>query len=171
MPSRLTHPVLRDATPSDAAGIAVIWNAIIRDTPISFSPTERDQNDIRALIHERQSGNQAFMVADDTGKIAGFSTYSQFRGGLGYARSMEHTIHIAPEYRGAGIGRMLLVGIEDHARRHDYRLMIGAITASNTASIQFHKAMGYHEYGHIPAAGWKFGQFHDLVLMGKDLAP
>lgn len=163
--------MLRDATPLDAAGIASIWNPIIRDTPISFSPTERSHDEVAALILERPSSALAFMVADIDGEIAGFATYSQFRAGIGYARCMEHTIHAAPQYRGAGIGRMLLNAIEDHARQHHYRMMIGAITASNTASVLFHQAMGYQEYGRVPFAGWKFGEFHDLVLMGKDLAP
>ena len=47
--------------------------------------------------------------------------------------------------------------------------MIGGITASNKGSLRFHERHGYARWGVIPAAGWKFGQFHDLVLMGKDL--
>jgi len=171
MPPRLTTPALRDATPSDAAGIASIWSAIIRDTTISFSPTERSHAEVTALILERQTSGLAFKVADVDGQVAGFATYSQFRSGQGYARCMEHTIHAASRYRGVGVGRILLNAVEDHARQHDYRMMIGAITASNTGSIVFHSAMGYRTYGHIPFAGWKFGQFHDLVLMGKDLTP
>ena len=49
------------------------------------------------------------------------------------------------------------------------RVLIGAITAGNRASVQFHAQLGFAEWGRIPAAGWKFGRFHDLVLMGKDL--
>ena len=59
--------------------------------------------------------------------------------------------------------------IETHARDRGLRLMIGGITASNIGSIRFHERLGYAEWGRIPAAGFKFDRFHDLVFMGKDL--
>lgn len=161
---------LRDASPDDAAAIGAIWNQIVRETAISFWPTERSDAEVVAEITGRQSLGRAFLVAEaDDGGIAGFASYNQFRGGGGYARSMEHTIHVAKGQRGGGTGRLLIAAVEDHARAAGHRLMIGAITGSNTGSIDFHARLGYAEWGRIPAAGWKLGQFHDLVLMGKDL--
>ncbi|MFV0302715.1 MAG: GNAT family N-acetyltransferase [Paracoccus sp. (in: a-proteobacteria)] len=161
--------MIRDSRAGDAAEIAAIWNPIIRDTAITFWPTERSEAEIAAIIAERQANGFAHLVAEQGGNITGFATYSQFRGGAGYARSMEHTIHIAPGVRGTGSGRALLLAIEDYARTRGHRLLIGGITASNEGSLGFHARMGYAEWGRIPAAGWKFGQFHDLVFMGKDL--
>lgn len=161
--------ILRDAVPTDASFIAAIWNPIVRDTDITFWPTERSEAEIMALIRDRQASGHAFLVAEAGGLVAGFATYSQFRAGAGYAHSMEHTIHAAPGLRGKGVGRLLLTGIEDHARARGHRLMIGGITGSNTGSVAFHVAMGYAEWGRIPAAGWKFNRFHDLILMGRDL--
>ncbi|WP_240769096.1 GNAT family N-acetyltransferase [Paracoccus liaowanqingii] len=160
--------ILRDAAPSDVPQIAAIWNPIVRDTAITFWPTERTEADIAALIAQRQAGGQAFLVAETDG-VVGFGTYTQFRGGAGYARSQEHTIYLVPGQRGLGLGRTLLCGLEDHARARGHRVLIGGITGSNLGSIAFHAAMGYAQWGCIPAAGWKFGQFHDLVLMGRDL--
>jgi L-amino acid N-acyltransferase YncA len=161
---------LRDAGPDDVAGIATIWNPIIRETDITFWPTERGEDEIAALIRDRQAAGHGFLVVEtDAGTIGGFASYGQFRSGFGYSRSMEHTVHVAAALRSKGAGRVLMNGIEDHARSRLHRLMIGAITASNLASLSFHRRMGYAEWGHIPAAGWKFGRFHDLVLMGKDL--
>ena len=163
--------MLRPAAPADAPGIGAIWNPIVRDTAITFWPTERSEPEIAAVIRQRQDEGHAFLVAEEAAAILGFATYSQFRSGAGYARSMEHTIHAAPAARGRGLGRRMLAAIEDHARACGHRLMIGAITGSNADSVAFHAACGYAEWGRIPAAGWKFGAFHDLVLMGKDLAP
>lgn len=161
---------LRDACPEDAAGIGAIWNPIIRDTAITFWPTERSADEIAALIRDRQAAGHAFIVFEgEGGAIGGFASYGQFRNGFGYGRSMEHTIHVAPSLRGKGAGRALMTGIEAHARSRSHRLMIGAVTGSNLTSIEFHRRMGYTEWGRIPAAGWKFDAFHDLVLMGKDL--
>lgn len=162
--------ILRDARVADVSRIAAIWNPIVRDTDITFWPAERSDDDIAGMIRDRQDAGHAFVVAADGDRILGFATYGQFRNGAGYARSMEHTIHVAGDSRSHGIGRLLLTGIEDHARRAGHRLLIGGITATNKGSLRFHARMGYGEWGRIPHAGWKFGRFHDLVLMGKDLA-
>lgn len=161
---------IRDALQDDVPAVAAIWNPIVRDTVISFWPSERTEAEIATLIRDRQAAGHPFLVADDAGKVLGFATYTQFRNGGGYARSMEHTIYLAPDARGHGTGRLLLAGLEDHARLAGHRLLIGGITASNEASLRFHESAGYAEWGRIPCAGWKFGSFHHLVLMGKDLS-
>ena len=163
--------MIRDAGPGDAAAIGAIWNPIIRNTAITFWPAERPEEDIRAWIAgRRQSGHGAF-VHEEEGAIRAFAGYGQFRAGGGYAHSMEHTVYCAPGARGRGIGAALLTHVEDHARARGARLMIGGITGSNAGSIAFHIRHGYREWGRIPAAGFKLGRWHDLVLMGKDLSP
>lgn len=163
--------MIRDARPDDAAAIGAIWNPIVRDTAITFWPTERSTSEIRAYIAAKQDAGHGCFVTEDGGQITGFAAYGQFRTGGGYAHSMEHTIYTAPGLRGKGLGAQLLGHVEDHARARGARLMIGGITGSNTGSISFHARHGYGEWGRIPAAGFKFGQWHDLILMGKDLAP
>lgn len=162
--------MIRDSRPDDAAAIAAIWNPFIRDTTVTFWPTQRSEAEVAQIIAERHQAGFAHLVALTEGWIVGFGSYAQFRAGAGYARAMEHTLYLTPEARGTGLGRALLIALENHARDAGRRLMIGGITASNKDSLRFHAAMGYAEWGCIPAAGWKFGQFHGLVFMGKDLA-
>ena len=160
---------LREATAADIPAIGALWNPLIRDTAITFRPDELSDAEIAAYIGDRQRAGHPFLLAMRDGALLGYACYGQFRGGPGYARSMEHSINIAPEAHGAGIGRMLMAAIENHARARGHRLMIGGISGTNTGSLRFHARLGYVEWGRIPAAGWKFGRFHDLVFMGKDL--
>lgn len=160
---------LRDAVAGDAPGIAAIWNPIIRETAITFWPHPRTEDEIARMIGERQAAGWAFLVAEGPGEVLGFASFFQFRGGPGYAHCMELTINLAPAARGRGVGALLLGALEDRARGFGARVMLGAVTGSNAASLRFHRRMGYAEMGRIPDAGWKFGQFHDLVLMGKRL--
>ena len=162
----MAEPLIRDATAADAPGIAAIWNPIIRDTTVTYYPHERPAEEIATMIAQRQAQGWAFLVAE-TPEILGFASFFQFRGGPGYARSMELTINLAPEARGQGLGARLMRALEARATAHGARLMVGGIDAANTGSIEFHRRMGYREMGRLPDAGWKFGRFHELVLMGR----
>jgi len=159
--------MIREAHGGDAAAVAALWNPIIRDTVVTFNPVEKTSEEVAATIAARQSEGHPFLVATDAGQILGFASYFQFRAGKGYARSMEHSINLSPQARGKGLGRALMAALEDHARARGMRMLIGAVTASNTESIIFHQALGFSEVGRIPDAGWKFGRFHDLVFMQK----
>lgn len=162
-------PHIRPATAADAPAICALWNPIIRDTVVTFNPVERSPAEIADMIATRQAGPGAFFVAEDAGALLGFASYAQFRGGLGYARCMEHTINLAPAARGQGLGPRLMTALEGHARAAGHHVMVAAITGSNNGSVRFHAGLGYLHVGTMPQVGWKFGQYHDLVLMQKIL--
>ena len=159
--------MIRQAVRGDAEAIAEIWNPMIRDSLVTFYPHPRSPAEIATLIATRAGEGHPFLVSHLGRELHGFGTYGQFRPGPGYARTMEHTIVLAPSAQGKGIGRALMAALEDHARGRGMHAMIGAITATNTESLRFHAALGYAEVGRLPEVGWKFGTFHDLVLMQK----
>ncbi|MGI9394305.1 MAG: GNAT family N-acetyltransferase, partial [Boseongicola sp.] len=87
---------IRPTEIKDAAAVADIMNQVIRDSTISFKPKELSQSDVKNQIAKAP----AHFVAVDGQAIIGFATYDQFRKGPGYARTMEHTIMLAPAARG-----------------------------------------------------------------------
>ena len=152
------------ATPSDARQIAAIWNIVIRDTVATFTTAEKTPQEIAEAM-----ARQPFFVARKGREITGFATYFQFRGGPGYARTMEHTIHIAAGARGCGTGRALLTHLEIHARAAGVHSLFAGISGENSDGIAFHTALGYVQAARLPQVGRKFGRWHDLVLMQKFL--
>lgn len=156
--------MIRPACPEDAEAIAAIWNRIIRDTAATFTTEEKDPSAIADAM-----GTQPFWVAEENRATLGFATYSQFRGGPGYARTMEHSVHVAQGSEGRGIGRALMAVLEDHARAQGIHSLIAGISGENSAGIAFHAALGYANTARLPQVGWKFGRWHDLVLMQKFL--
>ena len=160
--------MIRRASEAEAGAIAGIWNAYIRDTAVTFNSAEKSPDDVAAMIRDRDAAGFATFILEGATGIAGFASYSQFRGGVGYARSMEHTILLAPGMRGGGLGRALMQAVEDHARAGGAHCLMG-VSAENPAGRAFHARMGFAEVATLRQVGFKFGRHMDLVLMQKFL--
>ncbi len=163
-------PTIRDATAADVDAIAAIWNPVIRDTAATFNSQQKTPADIAQTIAARQAEGHAFLVATHGDRLLGFATYSQFRGGIGYARSMEHTIILSPRATGQGTGSRLMARLEHHARSAGAHCLFAGVSAENPAGLAFHARAGFAEVARLQQAGYKFGRYIDLVLMQKFLS-
>jgi phosphinothricin acetyltransferase len=62
-----------------------------------------------------------------------------------------------------------MAAAEDHARGAAMHSMIAGVAGENMGGAAFHAALGYRQIARLPEVGWKFGRWHDLVLMQKML--
>ena len=161
--------ILRAAEARDAPAVAAIWNPVIRDSAATFTTLEKTSAGLAADFAMRAAEGKVFLLAEEAGEVLGFATYFQFRGGPGYARTMEHSVILAPSARGRGVGRALMRALEDHARAGDVHSLWAGVSAENPAGVAFHKAIGFSEIARLPQVGFKFGRWMDLVLMQKIL--
>ena len=160
--------IIRSAEERDAEAVAGIWNRLIRDSIATFNSVEKSSDEVRRMIAEKERLGQNFLVAD-RGRVTGFATYGQFRNGIGYSRTMEHTIHLAFEERGKGTGRSMLGKLERFAASRGVHSFIAGISGENDPAVQFHEAMGYGTVARLCQVGYKYGRWFDLVLMQKML--
>lgn len=162
---------LRAATEADAAAVAAIWNPVIRETLFTFNSVEKTPEALAAQIHSCAREGRPFIVAErDPGTIGGFATYGQFRSGVGYARTMEHTVMLAPAARGHGVGRRLMAALEEVAGCAGVHSLIAGISAENPAAVAFHAALGFAHIARLPEVGFKWNRWLDLILMQKIVA-
>ena len=155
------HPDVRAARTEDAPWIAAIWNDIIANTLVTYTTALKDIHGIETLID-----HQPVLVLPDA---QGFATYGPFRAGPGYAATVEHSIYLAPEARGRGLGARLLDSLTAHARARGHHVMVAAISGANPGAVRFHARHGFEKVGHLPEVGRKNGQWLDLILMQKAL--
>lgn len=159
---------LRDATVQDCPAVLEIVNEEIRDRLATFKSIERRVEDLEEELTWKQKHNMPMLVSEGAdGQILGYGTYGLFRSGEGYAYTMEHTIMLAAAGQGQGIGRAMMAALEDHARDNGVHSLVAAVSAANDPGVQFHAALGYETIGTMPEAGFKNGQWLDLVLMQK----
>lgn len=158
--------ILRAARAGDAAAICGIANAIIRDTVITFTTSEKAPDAVAVDIAARGA---AFQVAEQAGAVVGFATFGPFRSGPGYAHTREVSVNLAPAARGQGAGRALLLALEQVAILQGVHVLVAGISGENPAAAGFFAAIGYREVGRMPQTGFKAGRWLDLVLMQKIL--
>lgn len=103
-------------------------------------------------------------LEDEQGVLLGFASYGTFRAWPAYKYSVEHSIYIHKDYRGKGLGKVLLIALIDAARERDVHTLIGAIDATNSGSIALHEKNGFSHTGTIKQAAYKFDRWLDLAF-------
>ena len=158
--------ILRPAQAGDAEAVAALWNPVIDGTAVTFTTTRKTPEGLAADFAAR---GPAFLLAEEEGRLLGFATFFAFRSGPGYARTLEHTILLAPEAQGRGVGRALMTALCAEARVQGAHSMMAGVSGENPAGLAFHAACGFREVARLPEVGFKFGRWMDLVLMQKFL--
>jgi L-amino acid N-acyltransferase YncA len=163
-----TMTLIRDAREDDLAGILAIYNHVIAHTTAVYTETPAPLADRDAWFKARRAGGLPVLVADDGGVI-GFASFGDFRPWPGYARTVEHSVHVAEAARGRGIGSALVRRLVEEARARNKHVMIGGIDAGNVASIALHRRLGFTEAGILREVAQKFGRWLDLLFMQRML--
>ena len=87
-----------------------------------------------------------------------------------YRFTVEDSIYVDEAEVGRGLGRALLATLLDRCAELGYRQMVAVIGGSDTRpSIRLHAALGFTRVGLLPAVGFKFGSWVDIVLMQRAL--
>lgn len=155
---------IRPATEADLPAILAIYNDAVMKTTAIWNEAPSTLESRRVWFAERRRTGFPVLVADE-GRVLGYGTFGEFRPFEGYRMTVEHSVYVLDEAQGQGLGKLLLRALIEEARRMGKRVMIGAIDASNYASLALHETMGFEETGRLPGVGEKFGKRLDLVLV------
>ena len=114
------------------------------------------------------SGNEAVFVAEADGVLAGLLTATR---GFHPAKRGVATIGIGvrPAYRGRGIGRALMRGIEEWAAEAGVHRLELSVVTSNLVAIALYRSCGYAEEGIMRASARVAGQPVDQLMMAKPI--
>jgi phosphinothricin acetyltransferase len=159
---------IRPATEADLPAILAIYNDAVMKTTAIWNEAPSDLESRRVWFAARRQAGFPVLVADENG-VLGYGSFGEFRPFEGYRHTVEHSVYVLDEAQGKGLGKMLLQALIAEARAMGKRVMVGAIDASNYASLALHEHMGFEETGRMPGVGEKFGKRLDLVLVQLNL--
>jgi L-amino acid N-acyltransferase len=156
---------IRPATPQDIPAITEIYNDVIRNTTSVYHYDSLTVENRLAWFEDKMKHNFPVFVAGEAGNVLGFSTYGPFRAAPAYLYSVENTIHVHPDCRSQGIGKLLMPPIIEAAKKQGMHTVIAGIDASNVGSIKFHEGFGFEKVAQFKGVGYKFNRWLDLVFM------
>ena len=159
-----------DADESRLPGITAIFNHAVRETFSIWSETETTIDLRRAWMQARKGAGFPVIVAvDGAGNVLGYGSFGVFRDFPGYAKTVEHSVYVAPAAQRKGVGRAILAELVARARKKGMEAMVGGIDSANSGSIKLHEQAGFEVQGNLKGVGRKFGKRLDLVFMVKAL--
>ncbi len=157
---------IRDATIDDVPGIMLIYNDAVQNTTAIWNDTLVDEENRRAWLMDRQGqGYPVLVVVDDSGAVFGYASFGDWRAFDGYRYTVEHSVYVRRDRRGAGLGQLLMIALIERARKLNKHVMVAAIEAANQKSIALHTKLGFIQTGLMPEVGTKFGRWLDLAYM------
>ena len=166
--------IVRPSRDDDVDAMLAIYLHHIRHGVDPFANHEIDvpqAEDIRRRRKNMHSHRLPHLVAERAGTVVGYAYVVPFRKRPAYRYVVKHSIYVHHEHLHSGIGRLLLSALIDVCAVAGYRQMIGYVDASNRPSIQLHEAFLFREVGYLPAIGFKFGAWTDVVMMQRSLGP
>lgn len=161
---------VRDAEPSDMPALHAIYAHHVLHGLGTFDETPPTLSDFEAKWHASRQHELSWFVAVDGGVPVGYAYASLFRPRRGYRYTVEDSVYIRDDWRGRGVGSMLLRPLLTRCEALGVRQVVAVIGDSgNAGSIGLHAKHGFTHAGTVAGAGFKFGRWVDIVLMQRAL--
>ncbi|MEA2535721.1 MAG: hypothetical protein QOJ93_3532 [Actinomycetota bacterium] len=160
---------IRLATPADATDIRAIYAPVVISTPISFELEPPTAEEMAARI-TAVLPTYPWLVLTDSSGVAGYAYGRQFQPRPAYRWSVETSVYVDADHRGAGLGRVLYRSLLDVLARQGYRQALAGVALPNPASVALHEACGFRLTGVQEKLGWKLGAWHDVGWFQRELA-
>jgi RimJ/RimL family protein N-acetyltransferase len=160
---------IRRLTPEDAASFQQLRLAALRESPTAFGSSYEEEREFsREFIEDRLAPrpDRGSFGAFEGAELVGLIALGRER-----HRKLEHKaliwgMYVAPDVRGNGIGRALLLSALELARSvPGIRQVNLCVNANNNVAIDLYKSVGFEVFGHERGAMLIDGELHDEVHM------
>ena len=158
---------IRPATEADIQDILEIYNEIVETTFAIYDERPSTLQERKAWFESRKAGGWPVLVAQDADRVAGFSSFGEWRNRWGYRYTVEHSVHVRAAQRGRGIGRALLEALFPLAAEAGKHTMIAHIDSLAVASVRLHARLGFESVGTFREVGRKADRWLSVITMQR----
>jgi phosphinothricin acetyltransferase len=162
-------PIVRDATPDDAAAIQAIYAHHVLHGTGTFEEEPPPVEEMAARLAAIHDAGLPYLVAELDGAVVGYAYASRYHTRSAYRFTVEDSVYIADGLGGRGIGKALLGELVARCEAGPWQQMLAIVGSGAPASVALHRSLGFEEVGTLRSVGFKFGAWHDTVLMQRPL--
>ena len=138
-------------------------DASFLDTPVTYAAFDR--------LRQFADGFPAFAVVAEGARVVGFGMLRPHHPMPTFARTAEVSYFLHPDFCRCGAGSLLLGRLLEDGAKKGITTVLAGITATNAASLGFHRKHGFVECGRFKSVLRKNGRDLDVVWMQKMLEP
>ncbi len=154
--------MIRNASLDDASQIAALYSHYVQSTTISFEEKALTGEDMANRLSAVAAAGLPWLVAEREGQLIGFACASPWKLRHAYRHSVEISIYLHPQQRGAGIGTALYTQLFAALRERPVHAVLACIALPNAHSVALHEKFGMRKVAHFAEVGYKFGQWLDV---------
>lgn len=130
--------VLREYRPEEYGALIRLWE----EAGLECKPAGRDRRD--RIDQELTRRNAIFVIAESGGRMVG-SLLGTHDGRKGWINRLA----VTPEFRGLGVGRMLVEEVEKRLSEAGIEITACLIEQWNSESMEFFEKLGYEKHRNV----------------------
>jgi L-amino acid N-acyltransferase YncA len=157
---------IRLATESDCPAINDIYNYYVIHSTCTYQ-TEPEALEGRLAWFGNHGTAHPVTVAEIDGVVVGWGSLSRFHARAAYAHSVENAVYVHHTHHGHGIGKKLVIDLLTRAGQLGHHTVIALVSGEQAASLALHEKLGFIRAGTLKEAGYKSGQWLDVVYLQK----
>lgn len=160
--------IIRNATIADLPAIVAIYNTTVAGRMVTADLEPVSVESRIAWFDAHTPDRRPLWVAEnEQQEIIGWMSFQDFYGRAAYNGTAEISIYLAPEYRGKGLGKMLLQYCIDNAPTLNVHTLLGYIFAHNEPSLRLFTELGFSEWANLQNIAVLDGIERSLKILGK----
>ena len=156
------EPVIRKLEASDYNRVAEIY---LQGIATGFATFQHEATDWETWDNSHLK--ECRLGAFEGNELAGWAALTPVSGRCVYAGVAEVSIYIAENFRGKGLGKLLLLKLIEESEAAGLWTLQSGIFPENTASIKLHEQCGFRVIGYREKIGKKDGIWKDNIIMER----
>lgn len=172
---------IRIARPTDARAVRDIYAPFCESSAVTFEetpPTASEMGDrIESTLETypwlvcEASADRDGAAGDDSdvGTVVGYAYANRLRKRRAYQWTVELSVYVADDARGAGVGCGLYDSLFAILERQGVRDAYAVTTVPNPDTERFHERLGFERLVDFPAMGYTEGEWHDVAWWRRSL--
>ncbi|MCI8387776.1 MAG: N-acetyltransferase [Clostridiales bacterium] len=157
---------LRTVSIEDTDTLLSIYRPYVENATVTMEYDAPTHEEFAGRIRDT-SGEYPYLVCERDGNIVGYAYAHRYKQRYGYRFCAELSVYVSLNCRRSGLGSRMYGALIELMQKMGYLNLYGLVTDPNPASFGLHRSLGFKESGREHIAGYKFGDWHDVVLFER----